>query len=126
MEGGVFRQESLASKYNVSKMWYNAYYHPQNNFTERTNKVISAALRSYIGEDHRKWDRDLPEITVALRTAVNAVTGYTLFYLNYTREFPFSGEEHRLCTEPVPDAENPVNRRSDFIDRFISYIIIFP
>lgn len=111
--------QNLIRKYNVNKMWYNTYYHPQNNFTERTNKVIGAALRSYVGDNHKKWDKNLPEIQVALRTAVNAVTGYTPFYLNYAREFPFSGEEHRLCSDPVPDANmDAIGKRSKFIDSF--------
>lgn len=29
-----------------------------------------------------------------------------------------AGDEHKLCTEPVPDAENPINKRSEFIEKF--------
>src|SRR5699024_4451212 len=43
--GKEFKQ--LAQKYSVQKIWYNARYHPQCNFTERTNLTVGIAIRSY-------------------------------------------------------------------------------
>lgn len=45
--------KNVMSKYGIQKLWYNSRYHPQNNFTERTNKTIGSAIRSYIIDNHR-------------------------------------------------------------------------
>lgn len=88
--------KNLMSKYGIQKLWYNSRYHPQNNFTERTNKTIGSAIRSYIIDNHRHWDKYLPEITLAIRTAVHEITGYTPFFLNFGREYVSSPSEYRL------------------------------
>lgn len=38
----------LISRYQVQKLWFNAKYHPQVNFVERTNRVIKTAIRSFV------------------------------------------------------------------------------
>ena len=81
--------------YNV-KLFYNCNYHPQNNPTERVNKVIGSAIRSYVEENHRKWDQNMNKIEVALRTATNSVTGFTPFFLNHGREYISSGSDYML------------------------------
>jgi hypothetical protein len=75
----------LADKYNV-RLLYNAKYHPQANPTERTNKTIGTMLRSYVKDNQRMWDQNIPQIGFALRTAVNETTGFTPAYLNFGRE----------------------------------------
>lgn len=87
--------KSLFKKYNV-KMFYNCVYTPQNNPTERINKTIGSAIRSYVEENHRSWDKNINKIEIALRTATNAVTGFTPFYLNHGREFISSGSDYML------------------------------
>lgn len=72
--------KKLADNHGVQNIFFNCYYHPQNNPTERENKVIGAAIRSYISDNHKHWDKHLKEIQVALRTATNSVTGYTPFF----------------------------------------------
>lgn len=87
--------KKLLEQYEVAT-FYNANYHPQNNPTERPNKVIGSAVRSYVDENHKSWDKNINKIQVALRTATNAVTGYTPFYLNHGREFMASGSDYML------------------------------
>lgn len=86
--------KKLLQSYQVPKFWFNARYHPQNNFTENTNKIIGCALRAYVADNHKLWDKEIPKIQVALRTAVHSVTGLSPFYLNSGREFIFSGTDH--------------------------------
>lgn len=74
----------------------NCVYHPQNNPTERENKTIGSAIRSYMNDNHKSWDAHLKQIEVALRTATNSVTGYTPFYLNHGRRFIQSGTDYML------------------------------
>ena len=49
----------LIKKYEIPKLWYNAKFHPQVNFVERSNRVIKTAIRSYLDNNHRAWDKNL-------------------------------------------------------------------
>lgn len=100
--------KKLAKEYKVTQIFYNCVYHPQNNPTERTNKVIGAAIRSYINDNHKHWDKELDKIQCALRKAVNVVTGYTPFYLNHGRELITSGSDYLLCD--VNNEKEEINR----------------
>ena len=51
-------------------------YRPQaNGAVERLNKIIMAAIRSYIGTDETRWDENLQLIASAMRAARNRHTG---------------------------------------------------
>lgn len=111
--GNEFKK--LLKKYEIEKMWYNSRYTPQNNFTERANKTIGNALRAYVGENHKKWDAELHNIQVALRTAVSEATTYTPFFLNYGREFTFSSSDYKT----ISTIENidKIQVRSEFLNK---------
>lgn len=40
-----------------STIIFNPVYHPQSNPAERVNRILKTMLRSYVGQDHRTWDR---------------------------------------------------------------------
>lgn len=105
--------KELADEYKVKNIFFNCVYHPQNNPTERENKTIGSAIRSYIDDNHKSWDKYLKQIEVALRSATNSVTGYTPFYLNHGREFIQSGTDYILFdlndTQPDNDIQEKVN-----------------
>lgn len=88
--------KKLAVNYGVKNIFYNCFYHPQNNPTERQNKTIGAAIRSYISDNHKKWDENIEKIQCAMRTATNMVTGYTPFFLDRGREFIAAGSDYKL------------------------------
>lgn len=92
---------SLADKYHF-RILYNAKRHPQANPTERANKTIGTMLRSYVKDNQRLWDRNLPQIGFALRTAVNETTGFTPAYLNFGRELWPDGR-----TDMEPNLQDP-------------------
>ena len=50
--------------------------------TERVNRVIGDILRSVCAETPKRWISMLPVVEFALNNAVDASTGYTLFYVN--------------------------------------------
>lgn len=89
--------KDLAEKYKVD-IWYTPNYHPQSNPTERANRVIKTAIRSYITTSQKKWDSEIPKIGFALRAAVHESTGYSPAYVNFGRELKKSGNEHTLQT----------------------------
>lgn len=73
------------------KILLNPNYHPQANPAERVNRVIKTMLASYVKEDQRTWDEQIPQIGFAIRSAVHEVTGYTPAFLNFGREVRASG-----------------------------------
>lgn len=106
--------------FGVRKLWSNCFYHPQSNFTERHNKTIGAALRSYIKDNHKGWDEHIPEIAIALKTAVHSITGYSPFFLNHAREYVFHGSDYQLSEASKEDEiADPYIHRSLFLDKFL-------
>lgn len=89
----------FTANYSVQKVWYNAVYHPQINYVERTNRVLGSAMRSFITNDHRNWDSQIYKIAHAIRTSVHEVTGYTPSFLNLGRTVPSKGDYYGRLTE---------------------------
>ncbi|RXN02216.1 Transposon Ty3-I Gag-Pol poly [Labeo rohita] len=75
-------------------------YHPQTNATERVNRTLKTAFRAYVDEKHTTWDRYIPQICFALRTAPHESTGQTPSMMLYGRELDTSLD---LVTQPVWD-----------------------
>lgn len=69
----------LLKKYSIKHL-RTAIYSPQANASERVNRSIIEAIRSYISTDHRDWDVLLPEITSALRSAHHETIGCSPHY----------------------------------------------
>jgi RNase H-like domain found in reverse transcriptase/Reverse transcriptase (RNA-dependent DNA polymerase)/Integrase zinc binding domain/Integrase core domain len=105
----IFR--TLSAKYGVV-IHYNARRHPQANPTERTNRVIISMLRSYITDNQALWDKFLPEIGCALRTATSEVTGFTPYFLNFGREMTLCAADHASrMLQPATEAEQAQHLR---------------
>ncbi|RXN27908.1 retrotransposon Ty3-gypsy sub-class [Labeo rohita] len=75
-------------------------YHPQTNATERVNRTLKTAIRAYVDDKHTTWDRYIPQICFALRTAPHKSTGQTPSMMLYGRELDTSLD---LVTQPVWD-----------------------
>lgn len=82
----------LAEEYKL-RLLYNPSRHPQANPAERVNKTIGNLLRAYVGENHRRWDMQLPKIGFALRTASHETTGFTPAFLNFGRELTLQSKD---------------------------------
>lgn len=52
-------------------------YHPQTNLTERVNRNLKFMIVAYVRDNHRQWDRWIPEFRFALNTAWHESTGFT-------------------------------------------------
>lgn len=90
------------------KQWRNAVYHPQHNPAERPNKVIAAAIRCYIGDDHRKWDEEVNKIASAINTAKHQSSRFSPYYLNFGKEMITSGKSHKLIRIKETITENVI------------------
>lgn len=91
--GVQFRSKELAEvvrRYGT-KIIFNPVYHPQANPTERVNRVLKTMIRSYVKNDHKKWDLHLKSFACAIRTAHHEVTGFTPFELNFGRKYVSHG-----------------------------------
>ena len=79
------------------------------NPVERTNRNIKAYLRAFIQNDHRSWDKNLPELIFMLRNVIHVSTGFTPSELMFARKFEnplFNRSELQLIIpESVKDFE---------------------
>lgn len=75
---------------------YTAVYSPQANASERVNRSILAAIRSYLHQDHRKWDTYVGEIGCALRSTVHSATEHSPYYLNFGSHMATHGSVYKL------------------------------
>lgn len=114
--GKEFR--NLANKYAVKNLWFNTPYHPQNNPTERVNKVVGNVLRCYIKDNHRLWDKDIQQVEVALNTSYSEVTGYTPFFLTFGRHYTFSSSDYQAYLDRTTDPSKIIPNRVKFLESF--------
>lgn len=91
--------KNLMNKYKVQKIWFNARYFPQANPTERVNKTIVTAIRSYIQDDHKLWDENIHQIAQAIRLAKHEVTKLSPSYLCFMRNVPTDGSFYGKISE---------------------------
>ena len=53
-------------------------YHPQSDgMVERFNRTLTTVLSAYVNEHHRDWDKQIPYIMMAYRSAEHETTGVT-------------------------------------------------
>lgn len=86
--------KSFLKSYGVDAS-YVSRYHPQANAAEAANKTIGTAIRSYVKDDHREWDRKIPQITCALNTALHSSTSMSPYYVNFGRHMITFGNSKR-------------------------------
>lgn len=82
-------------EYNV-KIFYNPLYHPEPNFSERSNRVIKTMIASYVDENHKKWDKYLPQLACAYRKAKHEVTKNSPYSINFGCEMITDGNEYNF------------------------------
>ena len=70
----------LLSSYGIKHI-FTASHAPQANASERVNRSILSAIRSYLGNDQREWDVHISQIAGALRNSVHSSTKHTPHYL---------------------------------------------
>ena len=97
--GSQFRSkefQKFIAEYKA-KCWFTPYYHPQANPTERVNRVVKTMISAYVGEQHKAWDKELPKLAAAIRSATHEVTQYSPNYIVFGREVTTSGEDYPDC-----------------------------
>lgn len=87
---------------------YVSRYHPQANAAEAANKTIGSAIRSYVKDNHRNWDKYIGQIACAMNTAIHTSTSFTPYYANF-------GCHMRTAGNKVGDKPTDDDRRPDHI-----------
>lgn len=85
---------ALFKKYKIPNIHFTPKYTPQINTVERYNKTIVTSLSTFVNDDHRSWDINLPKIQFAINNSVNETTGYTPSFLVHGREMVTCGSHY--------------------------------
>lgn len=107
----------LLFRYGVSHM-RTATHSPQANASERVNRSILAAIRAYIGEDQRDWDKNISSISASLRSSVHVSTSFSPYYLVFGGQMVQHGSTYEILRklnsvdEPSTEVLPPVDLRS--------------
>lgn len=114
--------KSLLSRYGVRQINTGSHA-PQANASERVNRSILAAIRTYLESDQTHWDANISSIASALRNSVHATTGMTPYYTVFSQHmvqhagaYPILRNLNALATgdieiTPLSAVRNIINER---------------
>ncbi|XP_067629120.1 uncharacterized protein [Eurosta solidaginis] len=105
--------EHFLQKYGVSHIT-TAVYSPQSNASERVNRSINEALRSYIRKDQRDWDAFTSSINCALRNSLHQSLGYMPYFAVFGQHMITHAADYKLLRNLNLLSDNTVKlERSD-------------
>jgi len=93
-------------------------YHPQTNLTERVNRTLKTMIASFVHDNHRDWDKWLPEFRYAINSAWQESTALTPAEIALGRKL--KGPLERLVLKaPNPDhvAYTTIERQKILLDQ---------
>ena len=101
---------SSLMKFMGTKIGASTAYRPQTDGqTERMNRFVEEVLRAYSMEQSALWPRYLKAAEFAINNSVHAVTGFTPFFLNYSRNPRVPFDQHITIYEKSPPADRKGN-----------------
>ena len=105
-QGSHFLNEAiqiLVDQFLITHRTSTPYYPQGNGQAESTNKVIGTLLTKLVNEKRTDWDKHLPTVMFAYRTAYKGTTNHSLYQLLY-------GLQPLLPTEYIiPTYQNDTN-----------------
>ncbi|XP_046808386.1 uncharacterized protein K02A2.6-like [Lucilia cuprina] len=96
--GSQFRStefKNFLDRYGVKHV-FTAVHAPQANASERVNRSVLAAIKSYVRSDQKNWDEQLSSISCALRSAVHSAVGTSPYYLAFGQHMITNGSTYAL------------------------------
>lgn len=116
--GSQFRSKDFANlmeKFGV-KHSLTAVYSPQANASERVNRVINEALRSYVRDDQRGWDQYLSSVNCSLRNSHHQSVGRTPYEIVFGQTMVTHGRDYEVLRRLNLLAETDVHieRQDEF------------
>ena len=82
-------------KYGIKHI-FTAIYCPQANSSERVNRSVITAIRSYVSKDQSNWDKHLSQICVALRSTYHTSIGHSPYFVLYGQQMMTHAESYKL------------------------------
>jgi len=87
--------KNLLEKYGVTHR-FTAAYSPQSNASERVNRVILAAIRSYVHPSQKDWDANLSAINFALRSSRHVSVSCSPYFIVFGQHMISNGKTFSL------------------------------
>jgi transposase InsO family protein len=85
-------QANVCDLLGISRSFSSPYHPEGNGMVERFNRFLVAGLYCLMNREQDDWDRQVPALLFAYRTAIHATTGETPFFLNYGRDPRLPGD----------------------------------
>lgn len=106
---------ALVKRFGIKHLT-SATHAPQANASERVNRSVLAAIRSYIKPDQTDWDQQLAAIASALRTSVHSATKTSPYYAVFGQHMVQHGNTFKLLRtlEGIAEGEMEVLPPPDF------------
>lgn len=116
--GSQFRCKEFAdfaASHGVNHV-FTAVHAPQSNASERVNRSINEALRSYIRKDQREWDIYLSSINSSLRSSIHQSIGISPYYVVFGQNMLNHGDDYKLMRklDSLSDGPPALNRTDRF------------
>lgn len=89
---------SFLDRYGCTQI-RNAVYSPQANASERVNRTIIAAIRTYVSEDQKDWDRYLSAIECSLRSTIHTSIGCSPYFSLFGTHMITHGSAYTLASK---------------------------
>lgn len=87
--------KEMVNKYGINHLT-SAIHAPQANASERVNRSILAAIRSYIDSDQKSWDENLQAIGSSLRSSIHGSTKVTPYYAVFGHQMVQHGSAYQI------------------------------
>ena len=93
-----------------TKLHMSTAFHPQSDGqTERANRTLEEALRTYVNSNHDDWDVHLPLLEFAVNSSQSLSSGQTPFMMNYG-ENPKLPVDHLIPNSHVQNVQQLLNK----------------
>lgn len=116
--GSQFRSKEFEAflKKNGIEHILTAVYSPQSNASERVNRSINEALRSYVRDDQREWDLYLPSINCSLRNILHQSVGRTPYQIVFGQNMITNGQDYEILRKLriLSEADSVIYRQDEF------------
>lgn len=92
---------------------YTALYSPQANASERVNRSINEALRAFIQNDQRDWDKFLSSINSSLRSSIHQSIGKSPYYVVFGQNMIGHADDYKLLRNLNMMTDGPLDLKRE-------------
>lgn len=106
----------MCGNYGIHQV-FNGSYAPQSNASERVNRSILAAIRSYIVDNQITWDENICHINQSVRSSVHSSIGISPYFALFGRNMISHGSAYNILRnlENLNDGEIEIVNSPDHV-----------